>query len=137
MTELEGVVGELPPMSDKAVAAIDVIGRTGASGFQLRIADAEQPTLYVAVATYDLPHPVAALGEGFDAAAGASPGTAVLRLFEQLLDGGTCTHCAKMTYVDLRADGTPPLSEFPSEIHGQTCAWTWRPGEARWARGCE
>jgi hypothetical protein len=70
---------------------IDLLRRTGASATTIRYSEPDEdekdgPTVWLAIVHY---------GEWWDAASGASPSVALVRLCEQLLDGGRCAHCQR------------------------------------------
>ena len=93
----------MPPqpsvVDDIFLAGVDLIGRTGATGFQIRYSDDEEPTVWVAVANHRGTHSVAAA---------LHPGRAVMRLCEELIDGGECTHCHRVaTFVIPGEDRLP------------------------------
>jgi hypothetical protein len=107
----------------RLIAAVDLIGRTGAKSFAIRYSDDEQPVVWSAVADY---------GDGRAEAAGAlHPLVAVLRLAELLIDGGTCTHCGRPTGVHTdRVPESMPLDQF-------VCWYQFDPELSTFRRGCE
>lgn len=111
-----------PEVEDpRFLAAVKMIERTGAKGFQLRFHDDEKPTVWLAVATYS---------DGkAEAAAALHPLPAVFRLCDQLIDGGQCTHCGRPTGFSQDID---PL---PLESH--VCWYQWDPERKTFRRGCE
>jgi hypothetical protein len=113
-----------PTMDARFRAAVDMIGRTGATSFQIRYSDDEQPTVWMAVAEYQR-------GEGtyFDAAAGMDPLRAVLRLCELMIDGGFCTHCHKPTGFTEDFD--------PMPLEEAVCWYQFDPELKTFRRGCE
>jgi hypothetical protein len=115
-----------PPLpdevGDRISAAVALIGRTGAQGFQLRYSDDETPTVWFAVAQY-------ADGRG-EAAAALDPLLAVLRLAERLLDGGTCTHCNRPTGFEPDRLEQMPLSAL-------VCWYQYDPELRTFRRACE
>lgn len=106
----------------RLVAAVGLIGRTGAKGFQLRYSDDEQPMLWMALADYPT-------GQ-HEVAAALTPLRAVLRLCEALIDGGQCTHCR-------RPAGFEPdsLDAMPMDV--LACWYQWDPELSTFRRGCE
>lgn len=70
----------------RVLAAIDLIRRTGAKHFQIRYSDDPEPTVWVADAVWPF---------GSECAAAMTPERAVMRLLDQVVDGGTCAHCGK------------------------------------------
>lgn len=122
---------ELDP---KFIAGVDMARRTGSIEFQLRYSDDAEPTVWVAVATHNigvngLPAPPAEPGEiTHTAAGGLTPLSAVLRLCDQLIDGGQCAHCGKPSAFD---HGT--ASALPPAL-----CWTqWDPELKTYRRNCE
>jgi len=99
-------------------AAIQLIGRTGATNFQIRFSDDEQPTVWIAVAVY---------GRAWEAAAGQTPHQAIIRLCEQLVDGGECTHCHRPTM----------FMEEMEEPDLLFCVYAFDPELATYRRSCE
>lgn len=108
----------------KIEAGIALIRRTGSTQFQLRYHDEEQPLVWIAVAA----HPGRA--PRFEAAASTDPVRAVLRLCEQLIDGGLCTHCH-------RPSGLEPDSLDTMPLNRTICWYQFDPENATFRRGCE
>lgn len=120
----------------RLIAAVDLIGRTGAQSFAIRYSDDEQPLVWIALAE----HVIGAEGRPVEpgtvgscnvheVAAALDPLLAVLRLAEQLVDGGTCTHCQRPTGLELDLE-TMPLDAF-------VCWYQYDPELATFRRGCE
>ena len=109
--------------SPRFTAALALVGRTGASSFQIRTSSGEDPEVWVAVAIYET---------AAEAAAALDPEQAVLRLAAQVIDGGLCAHCAKPTI-------------FHADLQDQTrledalgfCVYQFDPELAVYRRGCE
>lgn len=98
-----------------------MIGRTGASNFQMRYQDDEEPTVWIAIAQYD---------DGrFECAAAPDIVTATFRLCDTLIDGGVCTHCQRPTGF------SPDLDPLPLAAH--VCWYQWDPELGTFRRGCE
>lgn len=111
-----------PSVDDpRFVAAVDLVGRTGAKGFQMRWSDDEEPTVWIAVADY---------GDGHEAAAALHPLPAVLRLIEQLIDGGLCAHCRRPSAVSDDWQHEQPLDEV-------FCWYVFDPERKTYRRSCE
>ena len=101
----------------RLVAAVDLIGRTGAQGFEIAYDDDTGPVVWNATATY----------QGAKKWRSADdPVVAVELLAEDLVDGGLCVHCGRTSA--LRLDGDRPLA-------APTICETYRLG-ARYVRGC-
>jgi hypothetical protein len=105
----------------KLVAAVEMIGRTGAKNFGLRYQDDEQPVVWVAVGQW---------GDKYEVGAGLDPTRAALRLCEQVMDGGQCIHCHRVT-------GFEPdhLEDMPFDE--AVCWYQWDPELRTFRRGCE
>lgn len=102
------------------IGAIEMLGRTGMSEYQIRYDDDPEPVVWIAVATY---------ADGrWEAAAGREPLSATLRLCAQVIDGGMCRHCHKGTAFDENF-GDEPLSEI-------ICWYSWDPELKTYRRGC-
>jgi len=113
-----------PHEDPRFAAAIALIGRTGAKSTQIRYSDDEQPVVWMAVAEYPRGR--------WDAAAGRDPLTAVLRLCETLMDGGTCAHCGRPTGFD--ADD----QDFDQLGTDAIICWTqWDPELKTFRRHCK
>lgn len=108
----------------KLTAALDLIGRTGASSFQLRYSDDEQPVVWFCVALYDN------IGK-WETAAAPNPLAAALRLCERLIDGGVCTHCKRPAIF--HAD----IDDEPTPLDPLFCAYEWDPELSTFRRSCE
>ena len=101
---------------DALTAAIDLVGRTGATGFEVGY-------VHDNVATEDAGWYAHAQYRGARVTHEAcGPVEAAEGLARRLLNGGKCTHCGR----------TVTLSSVSA---GKRCKWTRR-GD-RWARGCE
>jgi hypothetical protein len=127
--------GKQPP-DPKLVAAVDLVGRTGAADVQIRYSDDEQPVVWFAVARFHTgpegrPHRGTGEPDRWETAAGRDPTEAVLRLCERLVDGGQCQHCKKpaMFHADLDTNPTPLDPLF--------CSYEWDPELETFRRSCE
>ena len=101
-------------------AGVELIRRTGAESVATRYDD-EPPTIWIAVAAYPTGH--------HDVAAGLDPLTAVMRLCEHLVDGGTCTHCGRPTAFE-NSLNSQPLADV-------ICWYQFDPELSTYRRGCE
>ena len=106
----------------KMTAGITMLRRTGATQVQIRYSDDEQPVIWMAVAGYP--------GDRWETAASLDPERAVLRLCEQLIDGGQCTHCRRPAGFEPDA-----LESMPADR--AFCWYQWDPELAVFRRGCE
>lgn len=106
----------------RVTAAIAMIGRTGAGEFQIRYCDEEQPVVWMAMAYWPT-------HKTWEVAAAMHPERAVFRLCEQIIDGGTCTHCGKPTIF---------TADSETELIDQVgCVYAWDPELRTYRRGCE
>jgi len=139
------------PVDDpRFTAGLDLIRRTGARGFQLRYSDDEDPVVWIAVGQWRWgkmrdasgrvvgkgPVPV---GDGpvprggqirYECAAALDPLRAVLRLLDQIIDGGHCAHCSRPTGVSDDWTETMPLDEH-------ICWYQFDPELSTFRRACE
>jgi hypothetical protein len=103
------------------VAGVDLVSRTGASAVSVRYSDEDKPIVFVCVATYP---------DGtWEVGAGGTPGIALVRLLEQLVNGGLCTHCG-------RPSGFEPESLDAMPLNTQVCWTQWDPELATYRRAC-
>lgn len=105
---------------DRLTAAIDVVGRAGARGFELGFLDADRPAhlaRWYATATYR--------GAKVIVEEHASPVDAAEELAWRLVEGGRCTSCGGRVAVD--GHGIP-------DLNGVRCRWSRR-GDC-WVPGC-
>jgi hypothetical protein len=110
---------ELDP---RAAAGVKMIGRTGATSIQIRYQDDEQPVVWMAVGEWT--------GGRQEVGAGFDPTRAVLRLCEQVIDGGQCAHCHRPTGFEPDQLDTMPFDPL-------VCWYQWDPELATFRRGCE
>lgn len=110
-----------PTDDPRFVASVDMLGRTGATSFQIRYDDEQDPVVWVAVAQW---------GAVFECAAGMNPLKAVLRLLEHVVDGGKCTHCRRPTAVSDDWTATMPLGDV-------FCWYIFDPEVKTFRRSCE
>lgn len=107
--------------NDMVLACADLVRRTGASAFQIRYSDDEQPVVWMAVAEYP--------GQKREVAAGFTPVKAMFRLLEALVDGGQCKHCSRPTGVS---------EDFTTMPAGDLVCWyQYDPELKTFRRGCE
>jgi hypothetical protein len=123
-------VNDDPTLDSRFLAAVQLIERVGSREFQIRYDDDPAPTVWIALARFQ----VVTAGptvhrDHWEAGAAMTPLGAVLRLADQLLDGGTCTHCGRPTGVTHDPDEMP-AGEF-------VCWYQFDPELATYRRGCE
>lgn len=127
-----------PTDDPRFTAALDMVGRTGASSFQLWWSDDEQPVVWIAVATYEVTAANAALlADGHEHLRGTAhkigcaldPLNAVFDLCDKAVDGGQCAHCHRPTGF------VPDLDEMPAS--DLVCWYQWDPELLTFRRGCE
>jgi hypothetical protein len=112
------------PKDPRFLAAVDMLGRTGAESFQIRYSDDEQPVVWVAVVGYERPG-----GMHWECAGAMSPLGAILRLCETMIDGGQCTHCKRPSGFSEDID-TMPMDHL-------VCWFQYDPELKTFRRGCE
>lgn len=118
------------------MAAIDLIGRTGASNFQIRYSDDEMPVVWIAVAEFKSKE-----GSGYQVASAFAADAAIYALCDQLLDGGRCTHCHKVTGFttdfDEQIQEVILRDEAGEEETLAVCWYQYDPELKVYRRGCE
>jgi hypothetical protein len=119
---------------DAMVAAVDVIGRTGAREFKVGFVNDEPPHNWYAHAQYQ--------GTRITVENKAGPLEAAEGLARRLLTGAQCQHCLKLVTLDphgaiardqIMVDGRTWTARQQAEAG--LCHW-YRAGN-RWKRGCE
>ena len=105
---------------DMLQAAVDMVGRTGATAFQIRYDDSEEPVVWMAVAEW---------GDKAEVGASLHPIKAVTRLLETVIDGGKCTHCQRPTGITDEVDDMP--------LGNHVCWYQYDPELKTFRRGCE
>jgi hypothetical protein len=118
-----------PDTEARMLAAVDLIGRTGAGSFQLRYSDDEEPVVWMAVAQHRLSDGDD-VRDHYEATAAMNPLRAVLRLAELLIDGGMCTHCRRPSGIEPDSLDTMPLDTL-------VCWYQYDPERRTFRRGCE
>lgn len=116
-----------PTTDPKFIAAVKLIGRTGAQTWRIGYSDEGDgpPTVWYAVAEW--------VGNRSEAAAALDPVAAALRLCERVIDGGECTHCHQTTIFD----DNPGDSPFDALLDAVACVYAWDPELQTFRRGCE
>lgn len=110
----------VPSIEDpRFVPAVDMLGRTGAAEFQIRYCDEDSPVIWMAAARW---------GDVWETAAAMNPVSAVFRLCDQVIDGGTCQHCKRPTGF------APDLDAMPLDT--LVCWYQYDPSTKAFARGC-
>lgn len=114
--------------SPKMIAGVDLIRRTGAKDFRVGYSDPEdgEPVVWYACSIYP--------GGQSEAAAAMDPEKAVLRLCEELIDGGTCAHCNKPTVFE---ENFEDVSFYDLISRDMFCVYGWDPELKTFRRGCE
>jgi len=127
--------------SPRLLAGVKLIERTGARNFRIGYSPEEdgEPVVWYATATWFMRsgRPVADARGGaqvrYEAAAAMNGTTAVMRLCEQVIDGGLCTHCKQLTIFD----ENPGDSPFDTLLDAMGCVYAWDPELSTFRRGCE
>lgn len=121
----------------KFLAGVKLLERTGARSFRVGYSDPDEgePVVWYATCEWGLdPSTGRPLPKGgrirHEAAGGMNGLDAVLRLCEQVIDGGECTHCGQRTIFLPDPDPAGPL-----EAMG--CLYQWDPELATFRRSCE
>jgi hypothetical protein len=118
-------------MDPRAMAGVDMLRRTGAQSFQLRYSDDEEPVVWVAVAAYSAVNPLTGKqAEHYECAGALNPTAAIMRLCEQLIDGGTCQHCGRPTIFN--TDSQPG-----DLLNAVGCVYAYDPELKTFRRDCE
>jgi hypothetical protein len=128
----------LPPMdNDALLAAVELVGRTGAKGFQIGFLHDDVPVAeagWYAYAQYK--------GARVTAEDKTGPVEAAEALARQLLTGAQCQHCFKL--VALEDWGTMAVTvtlmngtEWTKEQQAAAGLCQWRRTGRTWKRGCE
>ena len=125
---------ELPTdYGDFLVACVEMVGRVGASGFELRYDDneGEGKVVWMALTEFKRKSPlkgIKVVNTITEVAAGLTPEQAAFRLLETLVDGGQCQHCRRPTGI------TSDWDEMPA---GKSICWyQYDPELKRFRRGC-
>ena len=116
------------PITDpRFLAAVKLLERTGATGFRIGYSDEDDgpPVVWYACGTWR---------GGAEAAASLDPLQAVLRLCEQVIDGGHCAHCGQPTIFDPDMPMGSPVDEL---LDRMGCRYAWDPELETFRRGCE
>lgn len=124
--EEEGAVGARPRVSEREndprlTAGVDLVRRCGAKEIDIRFCEETTPVVWMAVATFSR--------QRWEVAAGHDPLDAVLRLCDQLLDGGECKHCHRITGCVWDVQ--------PMPLSDAVCWYQWDPELKTFRRGCE
>jgi hypothetical protein len=117
--------GELPgglltqKGQDVLLAAVEMIGHTGAEFTQVRYCNEEEPTVWNVVGKW---------GDRYEVGAGMDPVKAALRLLDTVVDGGECQHCHRPTGI------TEGFDEMP--LDKLVCWYQFDPELKKFRRGC-
>lgn len=114
-------MSEVSPQDPRLLAGLDLLGRTGAKNVSLGYQDDVKPLVWVAVATWP---------KGAEAAGALDPLTALMRLLELAMDGGTCAHCGRVSGVSDDWQNEMPLNEV-------VCWYIYDPENQTFRRSCE
>lgn len=137
MTEPEDTRAEVE-LDPRFIGVVDLIGRCGASTFELRWSDDQAPVVWMAIAGHRVdPHGRFLRGDGgvgrtvYQVHAALHPLPAVIGLGESLMDGGQCVHCGRPTGLDTN------LTAEPMPLPRLICWYQWDPELATFRRSCE
>jgi len=127
---------KLDPSKDPRFgAALKLLERTGMREFRIGWSDEEDgpPIVFYALGTWRLnpqDKPIARGGQlSYEVGASIIPVEAVLRLCEQVIDGGECAHCHLPTIF------VPDTDTAILDLMG--CVYAWDPELEVFRRGCE
>lgn len=131
-----GVTTHDPTNDPRFLAAVKLLERTGAKTFRIGYSDEDDgpPTVWYACATWQHVTAGPTVHSGGEAAAALDPVQAVLRLCEQVIDGGECTHCRRPTIFE--AD-MPMGTAIDHVLDDMGCVYSWDPELATFRRSCE
>lgn len=122
------------PEDPRMHAALELLRRTGQLEFQLRYSDDTQPIIWIAVGRWSIGddgRPVADGGdEHYETASSTNPVQAVLRLLENMVDGGMCANCERPTGVLFPEDNRPPI------LRDAVCWFTFDADSKRFVSDC-
>ena len=107
------------PHDDRLVAALDLIGRTGAKNVQIRYDDDPEPTVWVVDAEWV---------HGRECAGGMTPAAAAMRLADEVVSA--CAHCGRPAGVTETWTEEMPLAHV-------VCWYVFDPETKRFRRSCE
>lgn len=101
------------------IAAVALLGSTGASEVSIRYCDEQVPTVWFAIAKW---------GKTWAASGAMHPLLAVLKLCDDVIDGGECTHCGRPTGFSPEHDQMP--------LDNLVCWYQYDPELKEFRRGC-
>src|SRR5687768_878013 len=120
-------------------AGLEMLRRTGAHEVDIRYQDDKEPLVWLVGARWKLLRgkPVDQHTPGvttWDFAAGLNPLSALLRLLEEKIDGGSCAWCHRPTWFER---DLPEGSPFDDLATAAFCVYAWDPELSTFRRGCE
>ena len=118
------------PGDPRFVAAVDMIGRSGADEIQIGYHEEDEPIVWTVLAHW--PEREGLFPDHFDAASGMTPWRAVFRLLEATLDGGRCRHCNKPSAIDDK-----PADDLMHATEEFVCWYRYDPELQTFRRSCE
>jgi hypothetical protein len=102
------------------VAAVQLIGRTGADEFQMRFSPEDEPPItWTALGRWD---------KAWECASAMSPVVAVFRLCNEVIDGGECQYCHRPAGFEESIE--------PTLMDSLICWYQWDPSTKTFQRGC-
>jgi hypothetical protein len=113
-----------PDLPDEFTAGAELLAHTGMRSMQIRYQDELEPIIWMVVAEHERdgkPH--------YSVCADLNPVMAMMRLCEMLVDGGTCTHCHRVTMFVVPGQG--------SMLGEALCHYEYDPELKKFRRDCE
>lgn len=111
------------------LAGLDMLRRAGAIKFRIGYSDETEgdPVVWHVVATWELTdgHVHHEVGAGLD------PVAAMMRVCEDVIDGGHCVHCHRMTIFVSALDELSPM------LDAMGCVYAYDPERRTFRRSCE
>jgi SEC-C motif len=120
----------------RLAAAVHALRRTGMVNIAIRYQDDEEPTVWMAVGEWNvqddgIPVPAGSGGTTIhEVAGGLTPTQAVVRLLNEVVDGGLCMHCRRPVGATEEWRQEMPLANV-------VCWQVYDPETEKYRRSCE
>lgn len=129
----EEALNQRAGLSKRALAAIDLLRRTGSSTFEIRYSEDNEPLVWMAITGWVVNKKGRPIKTGtpnrYEAAAALMPEDAIFRLCDLVIDGGTCLHCSRPTGF------VPDIDPMP--LSDLICWYQYDPELNTFRRSCE